>query len=70
MDTINGLTERTSYVPTLWFVIRNKKQNFIYRKLFPKKAEAIQWDRLSVDLIGPYKIRREGHDDPLIPKLQ
>ena len=35
-----------------------------------KKAEAIPWDRLPVDLIDPYKIRREGHEDPLILKLQ
>ena len=39
-----------------------------YGKLPAKEAEAIPWDRLSVDLIGPYKIRREGHDKPLILK--
>ena len=49
---------------------RNKKQNFRYGKLIAKKAESIQWDRLSVYLIGPYKIRREVHDDPLILKLK
>ena len=25
-------------------------------------------DRLSVDLIGPYEIRREGNDEPLLLK--
>ena len=29
---------------------------------------AIPWDRLLVYLIGPYKIRKDGHDDPLILK--
>ena len=47
---------------------KNKKQNFKYGELPAKEAEAIPWDILSVDLIGPYKIRREGHDDPLILK--
>ena len=35
-----------------------------------KEVESIPWSRLLVDLIGPYKIRREGHDNPLILKLQ
>ena len=30
--------------------------------------EAIPWERLSVDLIGQYKIRRGVHNDPLILK--
>ena len=47
---------------------KNKKQNLKYGKLPAKEGEAIQWDRLSVYLIGPYKIRRECHDDPLILK--
>ena len=37
---------------------KNKKQNLKYVKLPAKEAEAIPWDRLSVDLVGPYKIRR------------
>ena len=41
---------------------------FKYRKLNAKKAEAIPWNKLFVDLIGPYKIRREGRDAPLIIK--
>ena len=47
---------------------KNKKQNLKYGKLPTKEAEAIPWDRLSIDLIGQYKIRREGHDEPLILK--
>ena len=49
---------------------RNKKQNVKYIKLIANKGEAIQQDRLSVYLIGPHKVRREGHEDPLILKLQ
>ena len=45
---------------------KNKKQNLEYGKFSVKEAEAITWDRLSVDLIGSYKIIREGRDDPLI----
>ena len=44
----------------------NDKQNLIYCRLTANKAEYIPWDRLSVDLIGPYKIRKEGHEYPLI----
>ena len=44
------------------------KQNLKYGKLPAKEAEAIPWDILLVDIIGPYKIRIEGHDDPLIQK--
>ena len=47
---------------------KNKKQNLKYSKLSTKEAEAIPWYRLSVDLIGPYKIRREGHDETLVLK--
>ena len=36
---------------------KNKKQNFKYGKLHSKEAEAIPWDRLLVDLRGPYKIK-------------
>ena len=47
---------------------KNKKINKKYGYLPAKEAEAIPWDRLSVDLIGPYKIKREGHDEPLVLK--
>ena len=46
----------------------NKKQDFKCGKLTAKKAEVIPWERLLVDLIGSYKIRREGRDEPLIIK--
>jgi len=39
---------------------RNKKQRKKYGHLPPKDAEATPWDKLCVDLIGPYKIRRKG----------
>ena len=41
----------------------------MYGKLTAKKAEAIPWARLLVDLIGPYKNKIEGHYDPLILKI-
>ena len=47
---------------------KNRKQNLKYGKLPAKEAGAIPWDRLSIDIIGPYKIRREGRDNPLILK--
>ena len=44
------------------------KQDLKYG-LFPaKEAESISWDLLLLDLIEPYRIIREGHDDPLILK--
>ena len=47
---------------------KNKKQNLNNGKLLDKEAEAIPWYRLSVDLIDPYKIMRQGHNEPLILK--
>src|SRR6476619_1142969 len=35
----------------------------MYGHLPPKEAEAEIWDKMSVDLIGPYKIRRKGKPD-------
>ena len=34
-----------------------------YGTLPPKVAESKPWDKLCVDLIGPYKIRRKGKPD-------
>ena len=45
---------------------KNKRQYKKYGLLPPKTAEYIPWDRLCVDLIGPYKIRRKGKKEPLI----
>ena len=56
-------------MPTLRFVIlviEKRKRQFKYGKLTVKKAEAIPWDRLLVDLIGPYITIREGHDETII----
>ena len=47
----------------------NNKQNLKYVKLPAKETEAIPLDRISVDLIGPLKIRIEGQDEPLILKV-
>ena len=44
---------------------RNKKQGLKYGYLLAKEADAIPWDRLLVDHIGPYKIRGEGHGNLL-----
>ena len=39
---------------------RNKKQRKKYGHLPEKTAEAIPWDKLCVDLIGPYQFKRKG----------
>ena len=45
-----------------------KKQNNKYGHLYENEAHATSQDRLLVYCKGPYKIRREGQDDPLILK--
>ena len=45
-----------------------KKQNLKYCKSSTKETGAISWDILLVDIIGPHKIIREGHCDPIILK--
>ena len=57
-------------MPTLRFVtlVRNTRKKLKYGKLTAKKTEAIPCYRLLVDIIGPYTVRREGHDDPIILK--
>ena len=47
----------TKHVVTCPICQRNKRQQKKYGKLPPKVAEAKPWERLCVDLIGPYKIR-------------
>ena len=49
-------------------VNNNKKQSLKQKLLSAKEAEAIPWDISTVDHVSPYKIRREGHDDPIIQK--
>ena len=39
---------------------KNKRKRANYGHLPPKEAEIIPWDRMCIDLIGPYKIRRKG----------
>ena len=50
----------TNYVRICPLCQRNKKRLKKYGFLPPKDAEAIPWDRLCIDLIGPYTIRRKG----------
>ena len=42
---------------------KNKQKQTIYGHLPPKEAEALIWDKMCIDLIGPYKIRRKGKPD-------
>jgi hypothetical protein len=51
----------TNYVRICPLCQRNKKRLKKYGFLPPKDAEAIPWDKLCIDLIGPYTIRRKGH---------
>ena len=39
---------------------RYKKQKKKYGHLEPKEAEVEPWDKLCVDLIGPYTLKRKG----------
>src|SRR5687768_5086631 len=41
----------------------NKQKHKKYGHLPPKEAEAQIWDKLCIDLIGPYKIQRKGQPD-------
>jgi transposase InsO family protein len=50
----------TNYVKICPLCQRNKRKQKLYGFLPPKLAEAIPWDVLCIDLIGPYKIRRKG----------
>ncbi len=45
---------------------RNKRRHKKYGHLPPKEAEAEPWDKLCIDLIGPYKIRRKGKQKDLV----
>jgi transposase InsO family protein len=53
----------TNYVKICPLCQRNKKRQKKYGFLPPKEAEAIPWDKLCIDLIGPYTIRRKGAED-------
>jgi hypothetical protein len=47
---------------------RNKRRHKKYGHLPEKEAEAMPWDKMCIDLIGPYKICRKGKKEPLICK--
>ena len=53
----------TNYVKICPVCQRNKRRQTKYGLLPPKEAKAIPWDKLCIDLIGPYKIRRKGSND-------
>ena len=55
----------TNYVKICPLCQKTKRRQKKYGLLPPKEAEATPWDKLCVDLIGPYKIRRKGKE-PLI----
>ena len=53
----------TAYVKACPSCQRNKRKIKKYGHLPPKEAESIPWDKMCIDLIGPYKIRRKGKKD-------
>jgi hypothetical protein len=53
----------TNYVKICPLCQINKRRQKKYGLLPPKLAEATPGDKLCVDLIGPYKIRRKGKED-------
>jgi Integrase zinc binding domain len=54
----------TTYVQTCPNCQRNNHKVKKHGWLPPKEAEASPWDKMSIDLIGPYTIRRKGKNDP------
>ena len=53
----------TSYVKACPTCQKNKRKVKKYGLLPPKVAEAEPWDKMCIDLIGPYKIRRKGKEE-------
>jgi len=53
----------TNYVQACPTCQRNKRKVKKYGHLPPKEAEATPWDKMCIDLIGPYTIRRTGNND-------
>ena len=51
------------YVRTCQTCQLNKHKKTKYGHLPPKEAEAVIWNRMCIDLIGPYKIHRKGQLD-------
>jgi len=50
----------TNYVQACGTCQKNKRKVKKYGHLPPKEAEATPWDRMCIDLIGPYTINRKG----------
>jgi transposase InsO family protein len=55
----------TTNVTTCAVCQLNKRRSKKFGHMPEKEAEAIPWDKMCIDLIGPYKIRRKGHK-PLV----
>jgi hypothetical protein len=53
----------TNYVQACPTCQRNKWKVKKYGHLPLKEAEATPWDKMCIDLIGPYTIRRKGNND-------
>ena len=51
------------FVQTCAICQKTKRKTIKYGKLPPKEAEVLPWDKMCVDLIGPYKIRRKNQPD-------
>ena len=63
-----GLKESVYREVTYYDTCQHKKRSMVkYGKLPAKLSEETQWNKLCVDIIGPYKILRKGKD-PLILK--
>jgi len=61
--TFNGLSEMVEdHVKKCKICQKCKKSHKKYGHLPEKEAEAEPWEKLCVDLIGPYKIKRRGKD--------
>jgi hypothetical protein len=45
---------------------QNKRRHKKYGHLPEKEAEAMPWDKICIDLIGPYKIRGKDHTEYLV----
>jgi hypothetical protein len=55
--------QMTSYVQACPTCQRNKRKVKKYGWIPPKEDEATPWDKMCIDLIGPYRIRRKGKTD-------
>ena len=51
------------FFKVIFFIAKGEKRFKQYGHLPPKEAEAEPWDKVCIDLIGPYKIGRQGKPD-------